>query len=137
MLKSLIKNRFHLYSGLKLGPKLTNSFQAGEAYEVHCPQKPYYILKLWAFPNVTYYLCRNKNSENRFTVFSKLVGEYQDPTFRRPVGSGELLQDLTTHLEIQFSFPRQRLFMSLFPAQTTFDSLLTQGDGENEEETEL
>lgn len=137
MLKNLIKNKFHIYSGLRLNSKLTNPFQTGEAYEVNCPQKPYYILKLWAFPHVTYYLCRNRDSDCRFTVFSKLIGEYENPTFRRPIGSGELLTELTTHLEIQFTFPRQRLFMSLFPAQTSIDSLLTQTDASREEEIDL
>jgi hypothetical protein len=136
-LKNLIKNRFHIYSGLRLESKLVNPLQAGEAYEVNCPKKPYYILKLWAIPHVTYYLCRNKDSNERFTVFSKFIGEYDDPTFRRPIGSGELLRELTTHLEIQFTFPRQRLFMSLFPAQTLIDSLLSQTEDGVREELEL
>jgi hypothetical protein len=134
MKKELVLNRYHLFTALKLEGKIVNSLQAGEAYEIDSPDKPYYLVKLWAFPQNLYYLCRNRDSQSKFTLFSKLMGEYESPTFRRPVGSGELHADLKTHLEIQFTFPRQRIFMSLYPAPTTIDSLLSQSAIDDEVE---
>lgn len=135
MKKELVLNRYHLFTALKTQGKLTNSLQTGEAYEIDSPNKPYYLVKLWAFPQNLFYLCRNRDSLNKFTLFAKLVGDFENPVFRRPVGLGELHADLKTHLEIQFTFPRQKIFMSLYPAPTTIDSLLSQNP--NEEEIDL
>jgi hypothetical protein len=124
MINSKIKARFHIYTGYREDQKIKNELQAGEAYEVEGSLKSFYIIKMWAFPKEAFYLCPNRGEEGTFTLFAKKVGDDCDPTFRRPVGFGFVSRDLKKHLEIQFTFPRQRIFMSLFPDKITMDSLL-------------
>ena len=123
MNKSQISARFHIYTGYREGGKILNELQAGEAYGVEGSKRSYYVIKMWAFPREVFFLCPNKGDDGNFTLFAKKIGEEADPTFRRPVGFGFVSKDLKQHLEIQFTFPRQRVFMSLFPDQVTFDSL--------------
>lgn len=120
-----IKDRFHIYTGYREGSVIRNELQAGEAYEVEGTAKPYYLVKMWAFPKEVFYLASNRSDDGNFTLFAKKLGDESDPTFRRPVGFGFVSRDLKKHLEIQFTFPRQRVFMSLFPDKVTIDSLLT------------
>lgn len=125
-----IKNRFHVYTGFREGATIKHELQAGEAYEVESDKKPYYIVKMWSFPKEFFYLVANRNEdEQRFTLFAKKLGVDDEPTFRRPVGFGFVSKDLKRHLEIQFTFPRQRVFMSLFPDRITIDSLLSDDGG--------
>jgi hypothetical protein len=119
-----IRNRFHIYTGIKQGTAVQYAHQAGEAYEVDTDHKPHYILKMWAFPSNTFYLTKNFEGDGRFTLFAKCLEEGALVKFRRPVGFGYVSADLKQYLEIQFSFPRERVFMSLFPAEITYDSLL-------------
>lgn len=124
-----IKSRFHIYTGYREGSTINNELQAGEAYEVEEVKRPYYMIKMWAFPREVFYLSANKDDDGSFTLFAKKVGDEKDPTFRRPVGFGFISRDLKKHLEIQFTFPRQRVFMSLFPDKVTIDSLLSVSGG--------
>lgn len=124
--KTKIKSRFHIYTGFKKDNNVSRQLQAGEAYLVEDDKKPHYIVKMWAFPRETFYLCQNKEDHGRYTLFAKKIGEENDLTFRRPVGQGYLSRDLRSYLELQFTFPRERVFMSLFPAEITIDSLLLQ-----------
>lgn len=129
MEKQNIKARFHLYTGYREDSALKHVFQAGEAYEVENDLKPHYIVKMWSFPQDVFYLSRSKENDEKFTLFAKRTGPDSEPCFRRPVGFGYISRDLKQYLEIQFTFPRQRIFMSLFPAPTTYDSLLADNGG--------
>ena len=120
-----VKARFHIYTGYREGAVIRNELQAGEAYEVDGVVRPFYLVKMWAFPREVFYLAPNREDEGSFTLFAKKIGDERDPTFRRPVGFGFVSRDLKKHLEIQFTFPRQRVFMSLFPDKVTIDSLLS------------
>ena len=123
-----ISNRFHVYTRKKEGGEIRHELQAGEAYEVE-HKKPHFIVKMWAFPQDTFYLCQNRDNQERYTLFGKRVEDGENFTFRRPLGSGFLSRDLKKHLEIQFTFPRQKVFMSLFPSEVTHDSLLSDSGG--------
>ncbi len=126
---SEVKARFHIYTGYREGSAIRNELQAGEAYEIQTDITSYYIVKMWTFPKEVFYLAANRCGDGNFTLFAKKIGEQKSPTFRRPVGFGFISKDLKKHLEIQFTFPRQRVFMSLFPDQTTIDSLLSHTGG--------
>jgi hypothetical protein len=123
-----VKARFHIYTGYREAGAIVNAQQAGEAYEIETSERSYYLIKMWALPRETYYLAPNQDGF-KFTLFAKYVGEESAPRFRRPVGFGLVSSELTKHLEIQFTFPRQRVFMSLFPDKVTFDSLLGPSGG--------
>lgn len=120
-----VKARFHVFTGYREEAVIRNELQAGEAYEAEGVKRPFYLIKMWAFPRETFYLSPNLSDDGNFTLFAKKVGDESNPTFRRPVGFGFISRDLKKHLEIQFTFPRQRVFMSLFPDTQTVDSLLT------------
>lgn len=124
-----VKARFHIYTGFREGVVIKNELQAGEAYEVDEVKRPFYVVKMWAFPREVFYLSPNNSDEGKFTLFAKMKGDQTNPTFRRPVGFGFISKDLKRHLEIQFTFPRQRVFMSLFPDHITIDSLLAADGG--------
>ncbi len=124
-----IKGRFHIYTGYREGQNLKHIQQAGEAYSVEGTSKPFYIVKMWAHPRDVFYLANNMNEDGTYTLFAKKIGEENNPIFRRPVGFGFLSPDLKQHLEIQFTFPRQRVFMSLFPDRVTIDSLIGENGG--------
>jgi len=119
-----VKARFHIYTGYREGSVIQNELQAGEAYEADEVKRSFYLIKMWSNPFMTYYLCPNQTDDGKFTLFAKKIGDDSNPTFRRPVGFGFVSRDLKKHLEIQFTFPRQRVFMSLFPDKITVDSLL-------------
>ena len=124
-----VKARFHIYTGYREGSVIKNELQAGEAYEADDVKRPFYLIKMWSFPRDVFYLCPNKSEDGSFTLFAKKIGNEADPVFRRPVGFGFVSKDLKKHLEIQFTFPRQRVFMSLFPDSITIDSLLACNGG--------
>jgi hypothetical protein len=123
-----LKARFHLFTGYREGSVIVHSQQAGEAYEIETDQRSYYLVKMWAFPREAYFLVPNLEG-GRFTLFAKMTGDEITPRFRRPVGYGIVSDELKKHLEIQFTFPRQRVFMSLFPDKLTCDSLLSSNGG--------
>jgi hypothetical protein len=128
MQNKLVNGRFHIYTGYKEGAVLKSELQSGEAYEVEEQGRKYYLMKMWALPRECYYLCANQNSDG-FTLFAKKVESEKGITFRRPVGFGFISRELTKHLEVQFTFPRQRVFMSLFPDKVTIDSLIEDDGG--------
>lgn len=124
-----IKGRFHIYTGYREGNDIKHEQQAGEAYAIDGTNKSFYIVKMWAFPRDVFYLAANKQNDGTYTLFAKKIGEENAPIFRRPVGFGFISKDLKQHLEIQFTFPRQRVFMSLFPDRVTIDSLFGENGG--------
>ena len=79
-----INARFHIYTGYREGSIIKNELQAGEAYEVVGVKRPYYLVKMWAFPRDEFYLSPNRDDSGAFTLFAKKIGEEFDPTFRRP-----------------------------------------------------
>src|ERR1035438_10176809 len=105
----LNRNRFTIFTGKKFDGKLLHAKPAGDAYEYEEAGKHYYLVKMWAGLKDVY-LCKNRDNEN-YTLFSGKTGEEGTPTFQRPIGYGALPSDLKTHLEIQFAFPRQKVFM--------------------------
>jgi hypothetical protein len=118
-----VNGRFHIFTGYREGSTIKNELQAGEAYQIQTKSRAYFVVKMWAFPRDVFYLVANRSSNSDFTLFAKKIGGEDTPTFRRPVGFGFVSNELKQHLEIQFTFPRQRVFMSLFPDQVTIDSL--------------
>jgi hypothetical protein len=71
---------------------------------------------MWMHPNINYYLARTKPDENRYMVFTKkLVLGDGTVKLQNPVATARASDDLRTHLEISFRFPRTKVFMSLFP----------------------
>ena len=119
------KERFKIFSGKKVDGKLLYEKQTGDAYWHEDCSKPHYLIKMWTLGRESYYLCKNFGDHQRYTLFSKKVGEDKAPTFRRPIGFGTMREDMPHYLEIQFLFPRDRVFVSLYPAPIFDEDELT------------
>ena len=104
---------YDLLTGKKGDGIVLYALPAGRA--ISFPGTRYYVLKLWALYNHTYFLVKNHNDDMRYTIFAKKVEDERGVRFQNPIGNGWISEDLITHLEIKFRFPRQSIYMSLFP----------------------
>lgn len=105
---------YDLFTGRKNQGAVMYSEPAGRA--ISFPGTHYYVLKLWALYNNTYFLIKKQNDDMAYTVFAKKIEDDHGVRFQNPVGHGWISEDMVSHLEIRFNFPRQSLFMSLYPA---------------------
>ena len=108
------KVAYDLVTGKRTDGAILYSLPAGRA--IAFPGTSYYVLKLWMLYNHTYYLVKNRDDQMRYTVYAKKLEDDTGVRFQNPVGAGWISGDLTSHLEIKFRFPRQSVYMSLFPA---------------------
>jgi hypothetical protein len=100
--------------GRKQNGELANALVAGQAFLREGDS--FYVVKLMMFPGQTYYLTKNRESHDRYTVFAKIVKTEDSVKFQNPVGSGRLSLELASYLELYFPVLRSQMFMSLFPA---------------------
>ena len=108
------KVAYDLITGKRADGAVLYALPAGRA--ISFPGTTYYVLKLWMLYNHTYYLVKNRDDQMRYTVYAKKLEDDTGVRFQNPVGAGWISGDLTSHLEIKFRFPRQSVYMSLFPA---------------------
>lgn len=98
-----------------------NGFPDGKqypaGYSLRFDGTNYYVLKLWIQQEKTYYINKNDENSEYYTVFSKkVIGADESVRFLNPIGFARGMPN-KTHLEIVLpDFPR-RYYMSLFPNQ--------------------
>jgi hypothetical protein len=100
----------------KLGSNgLTQPMLAG--FAVQFEGESHYVIRLTMFPNNPYYLSKNKGSQDGYTVFAKVLKDPETSAirFQNPVGSGRLLEETKSHLEIRFPLIGTSVFMNLYP----------------------
>jgi len=105
--------RYEIVIGKKAEGELHRPLVCGHAF-LH-EGDTYYTIKLMIFPGQSYYLTKKRDSQDSYTIFSKLVRTESGVKFQNPVGNGRLNADLATHLEIYFPVLRSQMFMCLFP----------------------
>lgn len=105
--------RYEILIGKKQDGELQKSLISGHAFLMEGDS--HYTVKLMMFPGQTYYLTKNRDSHDRYTVFSKLVQYDQESRFQNPVGSGRLSSELGSYLEIYFPVLKSQMFMCLYP----------------------
>ena len=108
--------RYEILLGIKFQGKLKRPLVCGHAF-LH-EGETYYNVKLMIFPGQTYYLTKKRDSQDQYTVFSKIVRTNEGVKFQNPVGVGRLNADLSSHLEIYFPVLRSQMFMCLFPVNS-------------------
>ncbi len=93
---------------------------AGEAF--YHPDEDYFQLQLAIFP-FPYFMTRNKDSKEHYTVWAQKVHGKAQATFRRPVGRGKITssessQQLFNYVEIDVPLLglRQSPMVCLFPS---------------------
>ncbi len=106
--------RYDLVIGRRTGKQLVNTLATGQCFMNE--GDGFYTLKLMMFPGQTYYLVKNRNSTDRYTIFAKLYREDNSVRFQNPVGSGRLVEDLATHMELYFPVLRSEMYMCLYPS---------------------
>lgn len=111
---NLQSTKHEIVIGRKQDGALFNVLTAGHAFLREGDN--FYTIKLMMFPGQTYYLSKNRDSYDRYTVFAKQVKIEDTLKLQNPVGSGRLSQELSSHLEIYFPVLRSQMFMSLFPS---------------------
>ena len=107
--------KYELFTGRVSNGMLLHPLLAG--FAVHFPNESHYVIRLTMFPNIPYYLCKNRDSQTQYTVFAKTFKETETNKvrFQNPIGSGKLFPDLKSHLEIRFPLLGASVFMNLFP----------------------
>lgn len=76
----------------------------------------YYSFRLCMFPKNRYFLRKNRDSSNSYTIYSKFIRDGDSVQLLEPVGTGLLQDDLKDYLSLRFNlFPGIKLFLGLFP----------------------
>ena len=78
----------------------------------------YYRIRLMMFPGYTYYLVKNKDAVDRYTIYSKMIMDAKNKNqvkFLNPVGNGILDSKLCSYLELRFPMLKAYVYMSLYP----------------------
>jgi hypothetical protein len=106
-------SKHELLIGKKKNAELVNAMVAGQAFQR--TDENYFTVKIMMFPGQTYYLVKNREGNNRYTVFSKLVKTQESTKFQNPVGAGRLSAELPEYMEIYFPVLRTQMFLCLYP----------------------
>ena len=106
--------KYDLYSGEKQNGTLADPKFAG--FSLLFEGNLHYVVRLIMFPHTWYYLAKNRESQNGYTIYSKCIRNADLIRFQDPVGVANLSDDLKTHLELKFHLFSQSVFMNLFPS---------------------
>jgi hypothetical protein len=105
--------KYALVVGKNVSGELQNALTTGTCFLNEGDD--FYTLKLMMFPGHSYFVVKNRNSQDRYTIYSKRFREGDRFRFQSPVGSGRLNSELSTHMEIYFPVFQTQMFMSLYP----------------------
>lgn len=73
-----------------------------------------YKVHLNIFPNNTYYMRKNRGN-GLFSIFSKITRTGKEIRLQDPVGHAKTVNNLKTHIAINFEVLNKTLYMSLYP----------------------
>lgn len=107
--------KYEIFTGFKKDGNLEAKLPAGAAFLDD--GLSYYKIRLMIFPQTIYYLVKNKDEQDRYTVYSKMINDGQNVKFLNPIGGGILDRNLQSYLELKFPVLRAHLFMSLFESR--------------------
>jgi hypothetical protein len=107
--------KYEIFTGFTKDGNLEAKLPAGAAFIDEGLN--YYKIRLMIFPQTTYYLVKNKEALDRYTVYSKIINDGPNTKFLNPVGGGILDRNLQCYLELKFPVLRAHLFMSLFESR--------------------
>lgn len=107
--------KYEIMFGRVVDGTLMNRMLAG--FAVQFEGDNHYVIRFSMFPNIPFYLSKNRDSQTQYTVFAKVVRDQNSSAirFQNPVGSGRLYPDLKSHLELRFPLLNATVFMNLFP----------------------
>lgn len=106
-------DKHEIFTGFKKEGNIEAKLLVGAAFKDN--GVAHYKVRLMMFPGYTYYLVKNRDSVDRYTVYSRSKNENNHLKFINPVGSAILDSKLQSYLEIKFPLLRASMFMSLYP----------------------
>ena len=105
-------DKHEIFTGFKKEGTIEAKLLVGAAFKDE--GTAYYKIRLMMFPGYTYYLVKNRDSADRYTVYSRSKHENNHLKFQNPVGSAVLDSKMQSYLEIKFPLLRASMFMSLY-----------------------
>lgn len=109
--------KFELFIGRESQGKIESPKCVGSA--IYQEADRHYTVKLMALPGITYYLVKNYESNDKYTLYSRRQKDENGLYFNSPVGMARLKPELGSFLEMYIPVFRAKLYMSLFPKLTT------------------
>lgn len=114
MAQNPISYRFDVYSNLPLHGDKAYNCGAALSHE----EESHYRLNLWMIPHQFYMARVRGSSDIRYTIYATEIEDDDGKTrFVDPVGWAVPCESNKEYLELRFKFPRQCLYMSLFPKE--------------------
>lgn len=107
--------KYELYTGFRKDTNIEARLLIGSAFKD--PGTFYYKIKLMMFPGQSYYLVKNRESVDRYTIYSRIRNEGQETKFLNPIGNGTLDPKLQSYMELKFPLLKAQIFMNLYPVQ--------------------
>jgi hypothetical protein len=108
--------KYEIFTGFRKENTIEAKLLVGAAFKEE--NLSYYKIRLMMFPGYTYYLVKNKDSVDRYTVYSKMITDAKNKNqvkFLNPVGNGILDSKLCSYLELRFPMLKAYVYMSLYP----------------------
>lgn len=100
-----------IMSGQFIDGSLYNNKEVGYAFLGN--EDSFYTVKLNMFPVNSYFLAKNQSNDN-YTIFSKILRGDDGVRFKKPVGFAKLLPDSKSLMLLKFHMPRMSMYMDLF-----------------------
>lgn len=112
------KYKYKLYTGKLYGDTLRYSKQIGYAQKY--PEHEHYFIRLWMFPEQTYYLIKGETlgRDHWYRLFATCNEVEGVPHYFDQIGNAFLSRESKQFMEIKLNFPNQRVFMSLYPKES-------------------
>ncbi len=108
-------SKYEIITGFKKNGTIEAQLPAGAAF--HEERTTYYKIRLMIFPQTVYYLVKNRDTNDRYTIYAKMVNDGNNLKFLNPVGNGLLDRNLQSFMELRFPVLRAQLFMSLYESR--------------------
>ena len=108
--------KYEIFTGFRKENTIEAKLLVGAAFKEE--NLSYYKIRLMMFPGYTYYLVKNKDSVDRYTIYSKMITDAKNKNqvkFLNPVGNGILDSKLCSYLELRFPMLKAYVYMSLYP----------------------
>ena len=106
--------KHEMYTGFRKDNAIEAKLLVGAAFKDDGVN--YYKIRLMMFPGYTYYLVKNQNAVDKYTVYSRMmVDDKKQLKFLNPVGNGILDSKLQSYLEVRFPMLRAYVYMLLYP----------------------
>jgi hypothetical protein len=105
--------KYELFTGFRKESNIEAKLLVGSAFKDQGTF--YYKIRLMMFPGQTYYLVKNRESVDRYTIYSRIRTEGQETRFLNPIGNGILDPKLHSFMELKFPLLKAQIYMNLYP----------------------